>query len=43
MLKVSEGDMSLQPQLFLQFVPVIGSRKQVGKVAKEGIGFLGDQ
>ena len=37
MLKVSEGDMSLQPQRFLQFVPVIGSRELKGKVAKRGI------
>ena len=27
MLKVSEGDISLQLQRFLQFVPVIGSRE----------------
>ena len=27
--------MSLQPQCFLQFVPVIGSRKLEGKEAKE--------
>jgi hypothetical protein len=37
MLKVSEGDMSLQLQLFLQFVPVIGSRELEGKAAKEDL------
>ena len=30
MLKVSEGDISLQLQLFLQFIPVIGSRELEG-------------
>ena len=35
MLKASEGDMSLQLQGFLQFVPVIGSRELEGKAAKE--------
>ena len=34
MLKVSEGDISLQIQQFLQFVPVIGSRELEGKAAK---------
>ena len=43
MLKVSEGDVSLQLQRFLQFVPVIGNRELEGKAAKEGIGFGGDQ
>ena len=43
MLKDSEGDMSLQHQLFLQFVPVIGSRELEGKAAKRGICFGGDQ
>ena len=42
-LKVSEGDMSLQLQEFLQFVPVICSRELEGKAAKGGIGFGGDQ
>ena len=31
MLKVSEGDMSLQLQQFLKFVPVIESRELEGK------------
>ena len=35
MLEVSEGDISLQLQWFLQFVPLIGSRELEGKVAKE--------
>ena len=39
MLKVSEGDMSLQLQSFLQFVPVSGSRELEGKADKVGIGF----
>jgi hypothetical protein len=34
MLKASEGDMSLQLQRFLQFVPVIGSRELEGKMTK---------
>jgi hypothetical protein len=34
MLKVSEGDISLELQQFLQFVPVIGSRELEGKAAK---------
>jgi hypothetical protein len=34
-LKVREGDVSLQLQGFLQFVPVIGSRELKGKAAKE--------
>ena len=42
MLKVSEGDISLQLQRFLQFVPVIGSRELEGKAAKGGIGFGDD-
>ena len=42
-LKVREGDMSLQLQWFLQFVPVIGSRELEGKAAKVGIDFGGDQ
>jgi hypothetical protein len=42
-LKVSEGDMSLQFQRFLQLVPVIASRELEGKAAKEGIGFGDDQ
>jgi hypothetical protein len=39
MFKVSEGDISLQLQQFLQFVPVIGSRELEGKAAKGGVGF----
>jgi hypothetical protein len=41
-LKASEGDMSLQLQLFLQFVPVIGGRELEGKATKRGIGFVGE-
>jgi hypothetical protein len=40
MFKVSEGDMSLQLQRVLQFVPVIGSRELEGKAAKVGVGFV---
>jgi hypothetical protein len=40
-LKVSEGDMGLQLQRFLQFVPVIGTRELEGKTTKGGIGFGG--
>ena len=43
MLKVSEGDISLQLQGFLQFVPVIGSRELEGKAAKGSVGFGDDQ
>jgi hypothetical protein len=43
MLKVREGDIRLQLQRFLQFVPVIGSRKLEAKAAKGGIGFGDDQ
>jgi hypothetical protein len=43
MLKVSEGDMSLQLQRLLQFVLVIGSSELEGKAAKGGFGFGGDQ
>ena len=42
MLKAREGDMSLQLQRFLQFVPVIGSRELEGKAAKGRFGFGGD-
>jgi hypothetical protein len=42
-LKASEGDVSLQLQGFLQFVPVMGSRELEGKTTKGGIGFRGDQ
>jgi hypothetical protein len=42
-LKASEGDMSLQLQCILQFVPVIGSRELEGKVAEGETGFGGDQ
>jgi hypothetical protein len=41
MLKVREGDTSLQLQGFLQFVPVIGSRQLEGKAAKVSVGFWG--
>ena len=43
MFKISEGNISLQLQRFLQFVPVIGSRELEGKVAKRGVGFGDDQ
>ena len=43
MLKVTEGDIRLQLQRFLQFVPVIGSRELEGKTTKGRIGFGGDQ
>jgi hypothetical protein len=43
MFKVSEGDISLQLQQFLQFVLVIGSRELEGKAAKRGVGFGDDQ
>ena len=43
MFKVREGDVRLQLQRFLQFVPIIGSRELEGKVAKERICFGGDQ
>ena len=43
MLKITEGDIRLQLQRFLQFVPVIGSRELEGEAAKERIGFGGDQ
>jgi hypothetical protein len=43
MLKVCEGDISLQLQRFLQFFPVIGSRELGGKAAKIGVGFGDDQ
>jgi hypothetical protein len=38
MFKVSEGNVSLQLQQFLQFVPVTGSRELEGKAAKGGVG-----
>ena len=37
MLKVSEGDIRLHLQRFLQFVPVIGSRELEGKVVTQHI------
>ena len=43
MLKVSEGDIRLQLQRFLQFGPVIGSRELEGKAAKGGVCFVDDQ
>jgi hypothetical protein len=43
MFKVSEGNISLQLQRFLQFVPITGSRKLEGKAAKGGVGFGDDQ
>jgi hypothetical protein len=39
MLKVREGDITLQLQRFLQFVPVIGSRELEGKETKGSVGF----
>ena len=38
MLKVREGDIRLQLQRLLQFVPVIGNRELEGKVAKGSVG-----
>ena len=43
MLKVSEGDISLQLQWFMQFVPVIGNRELEGKAAKGRVSFGDDQ
>ena len=43
MLKVSEGDISLQLQRLLKFVPVIVSRELEGKAVKGGVGFGDDQ
>ena len=43
MFKVSEGNISLQLQRFLQLAKVIGSRELEGKAAKEGVGFGDDQ
>jgi hypothetical protein len=43
MLKVREGDIRLQLQRFLQFVPVIGCRELEGKAAKGSVGFVDDQ
>jgi hypothetical protein len=43
MLKVREGDIRLQFQRFLQFVPVIGSRELEGKAAKVSDDFGDDQ
>jgi hypothetical protein len=43
MLKIREGDIRLQLQRFLQFVPVIGSRELEGKADKESVGFGDDQ
>ena len=43
MLKVREGDIRLQLQRFLQFVPVIGSRELEGKAAKVSVDFGDDQ
>jgi hypothetical protein len=42
MVKVREGDIRLQLQIFLQFVPVIGSRELEEKAAKESAGFGDD-
>jgi hypothetical protein len=42
MLKVREGDIRLQLQRFLQFVPVIGSSELEGKAAKGSVGFGDD-
>ena len=41
MLKVREGDIRLQLQRFLQFVP--GSRELEGKAAKRSVDFGDDQ
>ena len=43
MFKVSEGNLSIQLQRFLQFVLVIGSRELEGKAAKVGVRFGGDR
>ena len=43
MLKIREGDIRVQFQRFLQFVPVIGSRELEGKVAKVSVGFGDDK
>jgi hypothetical protein len=43
MLKVREGDIRLQLQRYLQFVPVNGSRELGGKAAKVSVGFGDDQ
>ena len=43
MFKVSEGNVSLQLQRFLQFVPVTGIRVLEGKAAKVAVGFGDDQ
>ena len=43
MLKLREGDIRLQLQRFLKFVPVIGSRELEGKAAKGSVGFGDDQ
>jgi hypothetical protein len=43
MFKVSEGNVSLQLQRFLQFVPDTDSRELEGKAAKAGVGFGDDQ
>ena len=43
MFKVSEGNISLQLQRYLKFVPVTGSRELEGKATKGGAGFGDDQ
>jgi hypothetical protein len=43
MLQDIEGDIRLQLQRFLQFVPVIGSRELEGKAAKGRVCFGDDQ
>ena len=43
MLKIREGDIRLQLQRFLQFVPVISSRELEGKAATVSVGFGDDQ
>ena len=43
MIKVGEGDIRLQLQRFLQFVPVICSRELEGEAAKGSVGFGDDQ
>ena len=43
MFKVREGDIRLQLQRFLPFVPVISSRELEGKAAKVSVGFGDNQ
>ena len=43
MFKDSEGNIGLQRQRVLKFVPVIGSRELEGKAAKGSVGFGDNQ